>query len=144
MRLWSVHPQYLDSKGLVALWRETLLAKQVLEGKTKGYRNHPQLIRFRATDDPINSINYYLSGIYKEAVARKFNFDKSKIDWNFKVCKMSVTKGQMDYEKHHLSQKLARRDPERFLEFQKSDLIIPHPLFKIIPGVVEAWEKSKD
>lgn len=144
MRLWSVHPQYLDSKGLVALWRETLLAKHVLEGKTKGYKNHPQLIRFRATDDPINSINYYLSGIYKEAVARNFSFDKTKIDWGFKVCKIWVTEGQMNFEKHHLSQKLIHRDSNRYLEFQKSDLILPHPIFTIIPGIIESWEKIGD
>ena len=47
MRIWSLHPRYLDAKGLVAVWRETLLAKHVLEGKTKGYKNHPQLNRFR-------------------------------------------------------------------------------------------------
>jgi len=43
MRIWSLHPKYLDSKGMVALWREALLAKQVLLNKTKGYKNHPQL-----------------------------------------------------------------------------------------------------
>lgn len=37
MRLWSIHPRYLDTKGLVALWRETLLlAQAVLFGNTKG------------------------------------------------------------------------------------------------------------
>jgi len=30
MRLWSLHPRYLDAKGLVALWREGLLAQKVL------------------------------------------------------------------------------------------------------------------
>jgi hypothetical protein len=33
MRIWSLHPKYLDSKGLVALWRESLLAKNVLRDK---------------------------------------------------------------------------------------------------------------
>ena len=36
MRLWSLHPRYLDAKGLVALWREGLLAQAVLKGQTKG------------------------------------------------------------------------------------------------------------
>ncbi|WP_368086417.1 pyrimidine dimer DNA glycosylase/endonuclease V [Nitrosomonas sp. Nm34] len=26
MRLWSIHPKYLDAKGLLALWREGLQA----------------------------------------------------------------------------------------------------------------------
>jgi hypothetical protein len=43
MRLWSLHPQYLDPQGLVALWREALLAQAVLRGKTRGYKHHPQL-----------------------------------------------------------------------------------------------------
>lgn len=38
MRLWVSHPKYLDCKGLVALWRESLLARKVLKGKTKGWR----------------------------------------------------------------------------------------------------------
>ena len=67
MRIWSLHPKYLDTKGLVALWRETLLAKQVLQNKTKGYRNHPQLNRFKNHSEPLEAINYYLSIVFKEA-----------------------------------------------------------------------------
>src|SRR6187549_2912202 len=98
MRIWSLHPKYLDTKGLVALWRETLLAKHVLEGKTKGYKNHPQLNRFKTTKAPLDSINQYLSEVYTEASRREFNFDKNKINWNFKKIKLSVTKGQLSYE----------------------------------------------
>ncbi len=47
MRLWSLHPKYLDRQGLLAVWREGLLAQKVLQGKTKGYKNHPQLKRFQ-------------------------------------------------------------------------------------------------
>ena len=46
MRLWSVHPRYLDTAGLTACWREALLAQKVLTGATRGYRRHPQLERF--------------------------------------------------------------------------------------------------
>ena len=84
MRLWSLHPSLLDTKGLVALWRESLLAKNVLENKTKGYKNHPQLIRFRTFANPGDAINYYLSEILKEAVRRNYNFDRTKINWDFK------------------------------------------------------------
>lgn len=63
MRLWSLHPVYLDSKGLVALWREGLLAKKVLQGRTKGYKNHPQLLRFKTLDDSINAISLYLKNV---------------------------------------------------------------------------------
>lgn len=99
MRIWSLHPQYIDSKGLVALWRETLLAKNVLEGKTKGYKNHPQLLRFKETTKPLDFINQYLSEVYEEANARDYHFDKSKIDWNFAPGELTVTDGQMNYER---------------------------------------------
>jgi hypothetical protein len=109
MRIWSIHPKYLDTKGLVALWRETLLAKHVLEGKTKGYRNHPQLNRFKQADKPIDSINQYLATVYNEALARNYKFDKEKIDWNFESSVMRVTTGQIKYEIAHLLNKLKIR-----------------------------------
>ncbi|MCL4280861.1 MAG: hypothetical protein KJZ58_01235 [Flavobacteriales bacterium] len=79
MRIWSVHPKYLDTKGLVALWRETLLAKHVLEGRTKGYRNHPQLDRFKQADKPVDRINQYLATVCNEALTWNYNFDKEKM-----------------------------------------------------------------
>ncbi|MGP9584395.1 pyrimidine dimer DNA glycosylase/endonuclease V, partial [Micrococcaceae sp. AOP34-BR2-30] len=30
MRLWSLHPEVLDRQGLIAGWREALLAQAVL------------------------------------------------------------------------------------------------------------------
>jgi hypothetical protein len=42
MRVWSLHPQHLDGKALVALWREGLLALAVVQGRSCGYRHHPQ------------------------------------------------------------------------------------------------------
>ena len=82
MRIWSLHPKYLDTKGLVALWRETLLAKHVLEGKTKGYKKHPQLNRFKCAAVPLDCINQYLSVVYEEALRRGFNFTKNKLIGN--------------------------------------------------------------
>src|SRR3989339_1383733 len=110
MRIWSLHPKYLDTKGLVALWRETLLAKHVLEGKTKGYKNHPQLNRFKEAPAPLDCINQYLSVVYKEALRRGFNFAKDKIKWEFKPTTLTVTTGQLYYEKEHLLNKLILRD----------------------------------
>jgi len=140
MRIWSLHPKYLDAKGLVALWRETLLAKHVLEGRTKGYKNHPQLARFKAAKEPIETINQYLAEIYKEASARDYNFDREKIDWNFKVRKLSVTTKQLDYEIGHLLNKLQKRDPGKYLELRSKKTFDTHPLFKLIEGEIEKWE----
>src|SRR5690348_4796971 len=106
MRIWSVHPKYLDVKGLVALWRESLLAKHVLENKTTGYKNHPQLNRFKEHRQPLHAINYYLSMVQEEAFKRGYRFNKEKIDWNFGPVSMNVTRGQMNYEIEHLKNKL--------------------------------------
>jgi len=55
VRIWSLHPCLLDRRALVACWRETLLAQKVLRGLTRGYTNHPQLIRFRAHPQPLEA-----------------------------------------------------------------------------------------
>jgi hypothetical protein len=140
MRIWSLHPKYLDTKGLVALWRETLLAKHVLEGRTKGYRNHPQLDRFKKAQNPLALINQYLSEVFHEATARNYNFDKEKIDWSFKKSKIPVTDGQMRYEVSHLMHKLETRDMDKFQALKSVEKFEPHPIFDIVPGEIEGWE----
>ena len=140
MRIWSLHPKYLDAKGMVALWRETLLAKHVLEGKTKGYTNHPQLNRFKAFSQPLNAVNYYLSEVHKEALRRNYNFDSSKFG-SFTSCEIPVTEGQMHYEFEHLKNKLSVRDPKKLDEIEKLKTLEPHPLFKVVSGEVEDWER---
>jgi hypothetical protein len=140
MRIWSLHPKYLDTRGLVALWRESLLAKHVLEGKTKGYKNHPQLKRFKETKNPVEVINQYLSEIYIEASDRNFNFDRQKINWNFTKVKMNVTVGQLNLEVLHLLNKLQTRDIKKFEELNTHMIFETHPLFQLVDGVLEEWE----
>ena len=144
MRIWSIDPQYLDTKGLVSLWRETLLAKHVLEGKTKAYKNHPQLLRFKQAEFPIESINEYLFGIYDEAVKRGYNFNKDKLDPTGDVPKIEVTQGQVEYEFQHLLKKLKKRDKDCFQKLKDTQEITLHPLFKQVPGDVEEWEVIQD
>ena len=142
MRIWSIHPKYLDTKGLVALWRETLLAKNVLENKTKGYKNHPQLYRFKESENPILAINCYLFHIWVESKKRNFNFDNSKFSPPSVITpQLNVTNGQIEYESSHLLQKLIIRDNNKFIELSNIKLFTPHPLFNIISGSVENWEK---
>lgn len=140
MRIWSLHPKYLDAKGLVALWRETLLAKHVLEGKTKGYKNHPQLLRFKKADQPLARINEYLSFVFEEAKARKYNFNAQKFEENFEPGMIEVTSGQIDYEKKHLLGKLEIRDIEKFHLLSNETHIELHPMFTQIEGDIEGWE----
>jgi hypothetical protein len=140
MRLWSLHPKYLDAKGLVALWREALLAKKVLEGKTIGYRNHPQLDRFKQAKKPVEAINQYLSEIYLESRKRDYKFDIRKINWHFKKNKLTVTSGQIDFEIKHLLNKLKSRDVKKYEELRTKSTFDIHPLFKLVRGDIEDWE----
>jgi len=141
VRIWSLHPKYLDTPGLVALWREALLAKHVLEGKTKGYKNHPQLARFKASFEPNETINQYLAEIYNEANNRNYHFNKEKINWNFTTRKLTVTTKQLDYEVKHLLNKLQKRSRERYNELNGEKTFDTHPLFELIEGDMEQWEK---
>ncbi len=142
MRLWSIHPKYLDSKGLVALWREGLLAKKVLEGGTKGYRNHPQLDRFRRHGKPVDTIRRYLGCVLDEAKSRGYRFDGTKIGQFAETEQIEVTKGQIGYEFDHLLKKLMTRDPEHYTELKDIHDVDPHPLFRIVDGDVEDWERT--
>ncbi|MBM7558466.1 pyrimidine dimer DNA glycosylase/endonuclease V [Marinitoga litoralis] len=141
MRLWSIHPIYLDVKGLLACWREGLLAKKVLEGKTKGYKNHPQLIRFKNYDYPLKAINAFLYQIYLEAKKRGYNFDGSKIEHIFLEEKIKVTSGQVKYEFEHLLNKLKFRDIELYNKLKDLESIEINEIFEQIPGDIESWEK---
>lgn len=140
MRLWSIHPKYLDAKGLVALWREALLAKKVLQGRTKGYKHHPQLNRFKNSPGPIQCIDQYLSAVYYEAVNRNYTFDKRKINWKFDSVTLKVTRGQLNYERVHLLKKLKVRESQRYNKFKKEIRFKPHPMFRIVKGDAEEWE----
>ena len=143
MRLWSLHPKYLDTKGMVALWREGLLAQIVLGGETKGYRNHPQLIRFRESRKPMEMIGIYLSHVAHEAEERGYRFDQSKILHGGlgKISRLSVSSGQIDYELQHLLKKLKIRDVEKFKALKKCQRLQVHPLFKRVRGNVADWER---
>ena len=141
MRIWSIHPKYLDAKGLLAVWRETLLAKKVLEGKTKGYKNHPQLLRFKQQKKPLNAINTYLQGIEKEAKTRGYAFDKQKIGKSSTKKKIFVTRGQLVYEFKHLKRKVKKRAQKKYIEIKGIKQILAHPLFKERKGEKECWEK---
>jgi hypothetical protein len=140
MRLWSFHPRYLDPKGLVALWREALLAQQVLRGVTIGYRSHPQLERFKAHARPEEAIATYLRSIWREARERGYRFDPARIGPGKTTSRVACTEGQLRYEWKHLLGKLKIRDPQRYRALLPVSLPEGHPLFVIIPGDIAAWE----
>jgi hypothetical protein len=144
MRLWSIHPKYLDAQGLIALWREALLAQRVLSGRTKGYKNHPQLHRFKKHPQPLSAIGFYLLGVYKEAITRGYNFTKEKIliAECKKIIKIPITSGQISYEFKHLMEKLRIRSHRFYHKVSETKDIKAHPLFKTVNGKVEFWERT--
>ena len=151
MRLWSLHPRYLDRQGLTACWREALLAQAVLAGRTKGYRSHPQLRRFQEEAAPLEAVGAYLAAVADEADARGYRYDRSRI-----VCPpappaatappvvLTVTTGQLDYEWGHLVAKLATRSPDWLKALGGKDAgpgqHQAHPLFRAVDGPVADWE----
>ena len=141
MRLWSLHPKYLDAQGLVAVWREGLLARAVLRGATKGYRHHPQLERFRAHASPRAALNSYLRAIADEADRRGYVFDRRKLGPGRGDIVLSVTQGQLAYEWNHLLRKLRIRRPNLYALWRKEATPQPHPLFEVVRGPVESWER---
>ena len=141
MRLWTIHPRYLDAQGLVALWREGLLAQKVLAGKTRGYRHHPQLTRFLAIHDPLAAIATYLSAVREEAVAREYSFDANKLTQSRFEGTLEETQGQLLYEWKHLRAKLKRRSPATYRIVRAITVPEAHPLFRILPGEVRDWER---
>jgi hypothetical protein len=138
-----LHPKYLDSKGIVALWREGLLALAVLRGNTTGYTKHPQLERFREQTNPIETMKGYLWHIFLEAKARGYQFNPVKIQHRKKVRQVRVTTGQLRYELEHLRNKLRTRNPAKHDEIDRLKVPEPHPLFLPIPGEIERWEKHR-
>jgi hypothetical protein len=141
MRLWSIHPGYLDAKGLVGLWREGLLAQNVMLGNTKGYKNHPQLARFKSTNNPIGAIASYLRYVADEADKRGYNFNRRKIVNRRIKNQVPVTSGQVDYEFKHLLGKLKERNPDLYKHLKTTHRIKVHPVFQKIKGDVEDWER---
>jgi hypothetical protein len=144
MRLWSFHPKYLDSAGLVALWREALLARAVLRGNTIGYRHHPQLQRFRECRSPRSAINAYLAAVHEEALSRGYNFDRSKLARVPITQQIVTTREQLKYEWSWLLYKLHRRDPAAYRRHRNVSSPAAHPLFSVTRGPICEWERIHD
>jgi hypothetical protein len=143
MRLWSLHPKYLDPAGLVAAWREALLAQAVLTGRTRGYRYHPQLTRFQDHPAPRAAIARYLRGLLEEADRRGYRFDRRKIIARGTATPLPVTSGQLRGEWQHLLGKLRRRNGPWWRAIRAVKRPRTHPLFRLVPGRAADWERAR-
>jgi hypothetical protein len=141
MRLWSLHPKYLDVKGLNGLWREGIMARNALLGIKKGYFNHPQLERFKKQENSVLFIDTYLLNVYNESITRNYNFNREKFGLNFTDSKIDVTDGQILYEFKHLKRKLKIRDIYKYDELNEIKFPDVNPVFKVVKGDIELWER---
>jgi hypothetical protein len=141
VRLWSLHPRFLDSAGLVALWREGLLARAVLRGATKGYRHHPQLERFCDSGRPVACLDTYLAAVCEEADRRGYRFDRSKLGRRRFRGRLRVTADQLAFEWAHLLAKVRRRRPAHARTLARVSTPRANPLFRVIAGPVAPWER---
>jgi hypothetical protein len=143
MRLWSIHPRYLDWMGLGAEWREGLLAQAVLEGRTKGWKHHPQLDRFKDHPKPLDAIGFYLVKVNEEAMSRGYSYDISKITRPAEnVENTPITRGQLLFEFGLLYERTRTRTPAWHAKLRESEMPDPHPLFFVVEGEPGGWETS--
>jgi hypothetical protein len=142
VRLWSLHPKYLDPAGLVALWREGLLAQKVLAGLTRGYTRHPQLTRFRDERDQRVCVSTYLAHVAAEADRRGYSFDRTRLSPGRTRRRLPLSEGQLRFEWEHLRAKLRKRNRTFYGSIADVELPEPHPLFIVVGGGVAEWERA--
>lgn len=142
MRLWSIHPKYLDRQGLGALWREGLLAQAVLRNRTVGYRAHPQLQRFRDSGRPLGLISAYLYAVWREARRRGYHYDLHRIAGRPGPGRIPAPRGQLQWEWVHLRRKLRARSPEVLARWVQVVVPQAHPVFQPVPGGMADWERN--
>lgn len=147
VRIWSLHPEQLDRQGLIACWRETLLAQAVLLGRTKGYTRHPQLERFRELPDPAGAVGRYLSFLADDADRRGYRFDRTRIERSDDGASLEVSEGQLAFEWAHLLAKLEQRSPDLATRLSRrvaaGEAPLPHPMMAVVPGPVASWERAR-
>ena len=144
MRLWSIHPKYLDWMGLGALWRESLLAQKVLSGETKGWKSHPQLKRFKDHSQPMDAIGFYLARISEEASSRGYIYDQSKIRRpSVSASLIPVSVSQLCYEFSILLDRTQKRSSSWYEKLRFiNGLPDANPIFHVYDGEVCDWEVS--
>ncbi|MDW5563812.1 MAG: pyrimidine dimer DNA glycosylase/endonuclease V [Methanomassiliicoccus sp.] len=143
MRLWSIHPRYLDPPGLGGLWREALLAQGVVAGRTLAYRNHPQTRRLLEQPDPWGAIHDYLIGVWDEAHRRGYAYQRSRILPHAGDHPMEVPRGQFEYEAALLRLKLEARSPRYLAGLPRPGDALPHPSIRMVEGGIAWWERPR-
>jgi hypothetical protein len=138
MCLWSLHPEYQDPRGLVALWREALWCRRFSEVKG-AVMSPPSIGSFSGFGVARRPLPRYLYVVYAEAERRGYHFDVQRIPSEGHVDCVEVTHGQLAYEREYLKQS-CNRSPSWLTSIESASIPKPHPLFCIVSGTVAEWE----
>jgi len=93
--------------------------------------------------DPLAAVAAFLAGIADEAQRRGYHFNAAKISRRRFKGQIPETNGQLLYEWRHLQTKLRARAPQMGRQFRGVTIPEPHPLFRIVPGKVRDWERTR-
>lgn len=130
MCLWSIHPKYLDKLGLIALWREGLLAQKALSVPSTQYIRHSELERFKNNENPLKAIGSYLCYVAAEGAKRGYNFTHERIVYpNFDDYLIIINDDTLNLEVKNLKNKLKLRDKTKFKELTEMSKIESNPAF---------------
>lgn len=157
MRLWTIHPKYLDGKRLTSQWKEGIqmmhIWKEIGENpepaKRLGYVSHPQVRRLSnllVADSGLISLllHQHLTAVHEESVQRSYSFNKKLIDDLAPDCKNApkvyVTMGQVAYE----FALMATKNNEWSQKVAIDPYMLCNPIFQVVSGSIESWEKTKD
>ena len=141
MRLWSLHPRYLDPQG----WSrcgETLLARKVLRGETRGYRHHPQLQRFREARDPQSAIDAYLprsTPRRRRAATRSTRTSSMPTRARKDPGRARATRRA---RMGHLIAQARVAQPGAHVRWRELQRPRTHPSFRVVAGGVADWERA--
>jgi hypothetical protein len=58
--------------------------------------------------------------------------------------RVAVTSGQLEHEWRHMLGKLRARSPERYRRWRGLESPEAHPMFEVVAGPVEPWERQGD
>ena len=148
MRIWTLHPRFLDRQGLLGQWREALQAKNALldPHHSSNVCHERQLRRFKAAKiQALSCMGVYLHAVADEMILRGYKPNVSLIPYYVGTPSLiPVTQGQVNFEIAHLMAKLTERDPSRLLPLSKIRVLMSNqlnPIFKEVGGDIESWEK---
>lgn len=130
MSLWSVHPRYLDNKGLISAWNRGLQLQKQLSTEPARNTGNSQLIMFSRQEKPLHAIGSYLSFIASEGCRRGYKFTHEKILYpNFDEELLPIDSEQLRSENQMLQNRLKTRDKNRYQQLSSQSWPETHPLF---------------